>query len=115
MDAEFLAALERRLNALEAASSRDSGLRNASMLSARSSDAEILKRVREILAQSETKQQGELALRIRQVMYDVDAQRETDLAGINQVVGRIDRSVAREADARHDLANVVIGITAKQK
>ena len=114
-DAEFLAGIERRLNALEAASSRDSGLRNAAMLSARSSDAEILKQVREILAQSETKQQGELAWRIRQVMHDVDAQRESDLAGINQVVGRIDRSVAREADAHRDLTNLVISTAAKQK
>jgi hypothetical protein len=115
VDAKFLAGLERRLNALEAASSRDSGLRNASNLSARSSDAEILKRVREILAQSETKQQGELALRISQVMHDVDAQRANDLAGINQVVGRIDRSVAQEAGARRDLTNLVISTAAKQK
>ncbi len=114
-DAEFLAGLERRLNALEAASSRDSGLRNTSMLSARSSDAEIIRRVREILAQSETKQQGELALRISQVLHDVDAQRQTDLAAINKTFGRIDRSVATEANARYDLANIVISTGAKQK
>ena len=112
VDAEFLAGLERRLNALEA--SRDSGLRNASMLSARSSDAEILRRVREILAQSETKQQGELALRISQVLYDVEAQRQNDLAAINKTFGRIDRSVATEAAARSDLTNYLI-TQAKQK
>ena len=113
-DAELLTGLERRLNALEAASSRDSGLRNALLLSARSSDAEILKRVREILAQSETKQQGELALRISQVLHDVDAQRANDLARINQTFGRIDRSVATEAAAHSDLTNYLI-TQAKQK
>src|SRR5207244_1397886 len=37
-DAAFLAGIERRLSALESASSRDSGLRNASTLSARASE-----------------------------------------------------------------------------
>jgi hypothetical protein len=113
VDAEFLAAIERRLNALEA-SSRDSALRNASMLSARSSDAEIIKRVRELLAQSQTKQQGELALRISQVIRDVDAQRVSDLARIQQGFGRIEGSVTAEAAAHRDLTNYILA-SAKQK
>ena len=60
--------------------SRDTGrAQRVDRLSARASDAEILRRVRELLAQSETKQQGELALRISQVIRDVDAQRVADL------------------------------------
>ncbi|HEX9368726.1 MAG TPA: zf-HC2 domain-containing protein [Vicinamibacterales bacterium] len=112
-DAEFLAGIERRLDALEA-SSRDSGLRNASMLSARASDAEIIKRVRDLVAQSETKQQGELALRISQVLHDVDVQRANDLARIQQGFGRIDQSVATEAAAHRDLTNYILA-NAKQK
>ena len=112
--AAFIAELERRLTALEAGSSRDSGLRNVSTLSARASDAEIIRRVRELLAQSEIKQQGELALRISQVIRDVDAQRAADLARIQRGLGRIDATVAEEAASHRDLANYVLA-TAKQK
>jgi hypothetical protein len=112
-DAEFLAGLERRVNALEAAS-HDSGLRNASTLSARSSDAEIIKRVRELLTQSETRQQGELALRISQVIRDVDAQRVADLSRIQKGLSNIDATVTAEAAAHRDLTNYIL-TSAKQK
>ena len=59
-------------------------MRNASAMSARASDAEIIRRVRDMLAQSETKQQGELALRIAQVIRDIDAQRVADLTQIQK-------------------------------
>jgi hypothetical protein len=113
-DVAFLAGLERRLAALEAATSRDSGVRNASTLSARAADAEILKRVRELLAQSEIKQQGELALRISQVIFDVNAQRTADLARIQRGLGRIDATVAEEAAARRELTNYALA-SARQK
>jgi anti-sigma factor RsiW len=113
VDAAFLAAIERRLDALEA-SSRGSGLRNASTLSARSSDAEIVRRVRDLLTQSEIKQRGELALRISQVLHDVDLQRAADLARIQQGLGRIDATVAAEAAGHRDLTNLIL-TSAKQK
>jgi hypothetical protein len=113
-DAGFVAEIERRLAALEAAASRDSGVRNASVLSARSSDAEIIRRVRALLAESEIKQQGELALRIRDVIRDVNAQRVADLTRIQKGLSSIDRTVTEEAAARHELTNVVL-MQAKQK
>lgn len=112
-DVAFIAELERRLRALETASLRD-GLRNASTLSARASDAEIVKRVRELLAQSERQQKGELALRIAQVMRDVDAQRIADLTRIQQGLGRIDATVTAEAASHRDLTNFIL-TSAKQK
>ena len=75
-------------------------MRNASTMSARAADAEIIKRVRELLAQSESRQQGELALRISQVIRDVDAQRTADLTRIQKGLGSIDATVTAEA-ARH--------------
>jgi len=114
VSAAFVAELERRLTALESGSSHESGLRNAATLSARASDAEIIKRVRELLAQSEIKQQGELALRISQVIRDVDAQRAADLARIQRGLGRIDATVAEEAASHRDLTNYVLAV-AKQK
>jgi hypothetical protein len=113
-DAAFLAGLERRLVALETSFSHGSGLRNASTLSARAADAEMIRRFRELLAQSEIKQRGELALRISQVIGDFDAQRTADLARIQRGLGRIDASVAEEAAGRRELLNVVLA-SAKQK
>lgn len=114
VDAAFLAGLERRLIALESGSSRESGLRTAATLSARSADAEIVKRVRELLAQSERQQKGELALRIAQVMRDVEAQRIADLTRIQQRLGRIDANVVAESASHSDIASLVLAM-AKQK
>lgn len=113
-DAGFIAEVERRLNALEAASSGDSGVRNASELSARSSDAEIIRRVRDLLAQSETKQQGELALRILQVTRDMDAKRAADLNAVRQGMGRIDANVTEEALMQREFRNYIL-TSSKQK
>jgi hypothetical protein len=114
MDAAFVAAFERRLSALEASLSHDSGVRNASTMSARAADAEIIKRVRELLAQSESRQQGELALRIAQLIRDVDAQRVADLTRIQQGLGRIDATVTAEAASHRDLTNSILTF-AKQR
>ena len=113
-DPALLAAIERRLRALE--TSHDANVRAAS-ISARS-DAEIVRRVRDLMAplmaQSETKQQAELALRISQVMRDVDAQRTADLNRIQQRLGRIDASVNAEATAHGELTNYILA-SARQK
>ena len=113
-DAGMLAGIERRLDALEAATRDSSAVRNASTQSARASDAELIRRVRSMLAQSETKQQGELALRIAQVIRDVDAQRVADLNRIQQGLGRIDASVTAEANAHRELTNYIL-TSSKQK
>ena len=113
-DADALAAIEQRLDALETSSSRESGVRSASTLSARTSDAEVIRRFRELLAQSEAKQKGELALRISQVIRDVDAQRAADLARIQQGLGRIGANLAEEAAAHRDLTSYVLA-SARQK
>lgn len=111
-DAAFLKGLERRLTALE--SSRDAGVRNASTSSARNADAEIIRRVRELVSESEGRQKGELAFRIAQVLRDVDAQRVADLSRIQQGLGRIDASVTAEAASHRDLTNYIL-TSAKQK
>ncbi|HYT64842.1 MAG TPA: zf-HC2 domain-containing protein [Vicinamibacterales bacterium] len=114
IDPAALAALERRINVLEASAHDASGVRNASMLSARSSDAEILRRVRELLAQSETKQQGQLALRVAQVLRDVEAQRVADLSRIQQGMRGIEASVSAEAQGHRELTNYILA-SSKQK
>jgi anti-sigma factor RsiW len=68
----------------------------------RMSDAEILREVRKIIAESETKQQRELALRVLQVVRDVDAARAGDLArierGLRQIQGLTDAELIRHRD-----------------
>jgi hypothetical protein len=113
-DVAFVTQLERRLRTLETAAAREGGLRNASSFSARAADTELIKRVRELVAQSENRQKGELALRISQVIHDFDAQRASDLTRIQQGLGRIDASVREESAAHRDLTNYILA-SAKQK
>lgn len=115
VDRAALTAFERRLDALEAATREsNSNVRNASMMSARASDAEILKRVRDLLAQSETKQQDQLALRIAQVIRDVEAQRVADLTNIQKGLRGIELSVSAEAAGHRELTNYLLS-SSKQK
>jgi hypothetical protein len=113
VDPVFAAELDRRLRALETAS-HDSGVRTASMLSARSDD-EILKRVRELLAQSETKQQDQLVLRIAQVIHDVDAQRVADMTQIQKGFRGIENSVTAEAAGHREVMNYLLTSTSSRQ
>jgi len=111
----LLAAIDRRLTALEASARDTSNVRNASTLSARASDTELLKKMRELLAQSETKQQGELALRIAQVLRDVDAQRVADLSRIQAGMRDINASVSAETQNHRELTSYLLARESKQK
>jgi len=63
-------------------------------------DDEFFARVRQLIDASETRQQRELALRIAQVVRDVDTQRRTDLArltdGMGVIEGRTVNAVAQQ-------------------
>ncbi|HET7698146.1 MAG TPA: zf-HC2 domain-containing protein [Vicinamibacterales bacterium] len=108
-DAALIESLDRRLRALETAVREPGLVRNAS-LSARSRDwdAEIIRRVREMLAQSESRQQGELALRIAQVLRDVDAQRVEDLKRIQQGLRSVEATVNAEAAGHREVTNYIL-------
>ena len=105
---DAMSELETRVAALEAASRNGANVRNAAMLSARTSNEEMLKVVRDLLAQSEGRQKTELAIRIGQVLRDVDAQRVADLNRVQQGLGRMDASIATEAEARRELTNIIL-------
>ena len=81
---ERLRALDNRLQQLEQSSRPVSAASVRDNTADRMSDAEILREVRKIIAESETKQQRELALRVTQVVRDVDAARAGDLARVEQ-------------------------------
>ncbi len=108
-----LTEINRRLHDLEA--SRPAPVRLASNPGGGASETEILRRVRDLLAQSESRQQQELALRIAQVIRDFDAQRVADLTRIQQGFGRIDEKTNAEAAAHRELANYILTSSKQQK
>lgn len=64
-------------------------------------EADLLQRVRDLIAESEQRQQRELAFRLAQVVRDVDSQRRFDLARIERTVGQMEGATGAElADQR---------------
>jgi hypothetical protein len=112
-DGVDLAGIVRRIDALEATLHEAPQTRNAVALNARASDEELIKRVRDMLARSEMKQQGELVLRIAQVVNTFDAQRKDDLARIQANLTNLQGTVTKEAAAHVDLVNYLT--TGKQR
>ncbi len=80
--------LDRRLRDLEQSASATSAVQHAST-STEMSDAELIQRVRDIVNQSETRQQRVVATRLTELMREVDAQRRLDLATIDQGMTRL--------------------------
>jgi hypothetical protein len=101
-----LVSIERRIAALE------SSARTGAFT--RASDGELLKTVRDLVAQSETRQKGELAFRVAQVMRDVNMQRAADLNGVQRRIGTIDANMTEEAGLHRELMNYILA-SSKQK
>jgi len=107
-------ALDTRLKQLESAP-RASLVQQAAAKSVRESDQAMWQQVRELLAQSESRQRQELAYRIAQVIRDVDAQRVADLNRIQQGLLRIDAITTQEAASHRELANYIVASSRQQK
>ena len=60
------------------------------------SDAEVLRRVRALVEESEKRQKSELALRVAEVLRDVQAQRQADLIKIDRTLGAVENRVGIE-------------------
>jgi len=60
------------------------------------SDADATRRVRALLEESEKRQQRELALRIAELLRDVNAQRQADLVKIDRTLGVVQNNVGIE-------------------
>jgi hypothetical protein len=77
---------------------------------ARTSDAELLRQVRKIIAESEAKQERELALRVSQMVRDFDATRAGDLArveqGLRQIQGLTDAELIQHRNTLNHLLRV---------
>ncbi len=109
---ERLQLLDARLKQLEQSNRSISAatVEHVNSAAPRVSDAEILREVRKSIAESETRQQRELALRVTQVVRDVDAARAGDLArveqGLRQIQGLTDAELIRHRDTLNHLLRV---------
>ena len=104
-----LAALEQQLRAdFRAASAR------AVPAASPVDDAELRRRVRAILDESERRQERELALRVAEVVKDVNAQRQADLVKIDRSLGFIQSSTYGEQMKQRELVNYLLKVSQKQ-
>jgi hypothetical protein len=78
------------------------------------SDAELRRRVRSILDVSERRQERELALRVAEVLKDVNAQRQADLAKIDRSLGFIESSTYGEQKKIREVVNYLVKVSQKQ-
>jgi anti-sigma factor RsiW len=78
------------------------------------SDAEWQRRVRSILDESERRQERELALRVAEVLKDVNAQRQADLVKIDSSLGFIQRSTYGEQMKQREVVNYLLKVSQKQ-
>jgi hypothetical protein len=102
--------LERRLSQLEASAAQ------AALASAPSdaSDAAVLRRVSELVGQSEKRQERALGVRLTQMAQDIDARRKIDLALIDQGLMRLQTTNGAELRQSRDLMQRMYRQTAYQ-
>jgi hypothetical protein len=93
-----LTALEQQLRA-EVRAARATGSPTAAPVPAsasRTADADVVRRVRAMVDESEKRQQRELALRIAEVLRDVGAQRQADLMKVDRALGTVKNDLGVE-------------------
>jgi hypothetical protein len=104
-----LAAMHARLDELEAGTTRPSAPMQLAS-TPRLSDAELLRRVRDIVAQSEDRQERAIMMRVSQVMMEFDRLRRADLArlqqGMNQYHGLTNAEIAQQRETINQLVRV---------
>ena len=59
-------------------------------------DDATLRRIRELLEASESRQKGELALRVTQLARDMNIQRRADLLRVEQAIGHTGVEIAKQ-------------------
>jgi len=104
-----LAALERQLRS----ELRPSQPANAAAVQ-RSSDADVVRRVRALVDDSEKRQQRELALRIAELMRDVNVQRQADLVRVDRALGLVENKVGVEVLKNRQQMNYFIRTSQRQ-
>jgi hypothetical protein len=70
--------------------------------------ADLLQQVKALIDESERRQERELALRLTQVVQDVDSQRRADLVRIEQGFGQIEGLTGQEAARQQRMINYLM-------
>jgi hypothetical protein len=102
-----LTALERQMKSeLRAVQASTSGAAaSVRPVSVSLSDAEVTRRVRAIVEESEKRQDRELALRVAELARDITAQRQADMVKIDRTLGLVQNNVGIEVMKTRDKLN----------
>jgi hypothetical protein len=105
-----LAALEQRLRGeMSQIRSTSAPVATGAPVSAR--DAQMLARVRQLIDDSEQRQQRELALRTAELVRDMDAQRNDDMARIERTIGQMDGTTGAEVAQQRQVLNYLMRVS----
>ena len=74
----------------------------------------MLRQVRALVAESEQRQQRELALRMGQVVREIDSQRRADLVRIEQNMGQLEGATGQTADSLRDQINYLVRVSQRR-
>jgi hypothetical protein len=108
-------ALDKRVRDLEQAIARSQASPIQRAAGSDPAGAAVLEQVRELVGQSETRQQRALAARLQQLTRDVDAQRRVDLAAIDQGMARLQSTSGAEVKQYRDAIQRIYRATYQQK
>jgi anti-sigma factor RsiW len=87
----------------------------ASSSSSSGDEAQLMTRVRALIAESEQRQQRELALRTADLVRDFDSQRQFDLAQIQRNFGQIEGLTGAEVREQRELLNYLMRVSQQQR
>jgi hypothetical protein len=79
------------------------------------SEEQLMQQVRELVAESEQRQQRELAFRTAQVVRDLDSQRQVDLARIERTMGQMEGAAGVEVRQQRQMLNYLIRAAQRQQ
>ena len=112
-----LAALEQRLRtdfAVQAVSAPQTGTAQPAATRVALDQGQLLTRMRALLAESEQRQERELALRVAQLQRDFDVQRVADLKRIQDNLGQLGGWTGAEVARQRDVLNYLLRASQQQ-
>ena len=112
----LVSASERKLREEFAAAeqNRQAGALPASVQRGGPTNEAMLRQVRALVTESEQRQQRELALRMAQVVRDVDTQRRADLIRIEQNLGQLEGATGQTADSLREQINYLVRVSQRR-
>ncbi len=106
--------LDRRLRAIEASMTRESSVQLASTQN-RMSDAELLRQVRQMLSDAQSRQRTDNAHQMLQILRDVQQQHASDIVRIQQGLDQYQGMTNAEIAQSRDMFNQWIRASARQE